>query len=191
MRQRMAPHAVLYGPRRPETVLAAMENFISWEALRLSWETPGQGDSHLFQDLEQEAMLCAHRLLQRDPDIWIAKLERLTSLAMRNALRRGRSVFRADPGLRLRQYHRVMLTQVKPGEVCIATLSFAREYELLQNALAYARLLGDRQAEHQALLLLRRLARRYEDNELVLFCNQQLRDWWRKERQRLIEDEHA
>lgn len=41
-----------------------------------------------------------HRLLLRDLDIWIRKLERLTSLAMRSALRRGRSVSRADPGPR-------------------------------------------------------------------------------------------
>jgi hypothetical protein len=182
MRQRMAPHTVLYGPRRSETVLAAMENFISWEALRLSWETPGQIDSHLFQDLEQEAVLFVHRLLLRDPDIWMAKLERLTSLAMRSVLRRGRSVFRADPGPRQRHYHRVALIRVKPGEVCTASLPLVREYELLQNVLAYAREADDRQAEHQALLLLRRLARRYENNELVLHCNQQLRDWWRAQR---------
>lgn len=47
MRPRLAPYVVLCGPRRPETMLAAMENFISWEALRLAWEAPGQTDSHL------------------------------------------------------------------------------------------------------------------------------------------------
>jgi hypothetical protein len=189
MRQCMAPHAAHYGPRRPETVLAAMENFISWEALRLSWETPGQSDSHLFQDLEQEAMLFVHSLLLRDPDIWMAKLERLTSLAIRNALRRGRSVFRADPGSRRRHYRRVALTQAKSGEVCSAPLPLAQELDLLENALALARELEDRQAEHQVLLLLRRLARRYEDVGLVLLCNQRLRDWWSRQRQ--FEDEHA
>src|SRR5260221_97690 len=117
MRQRMTPHVVLYGSQRPETVIAAMENFISWEALRLSWNAPGETDSHFWQGLEQEAILFVHRLLLRDPDIWIRKLERLTSLAMRSALRRGCSVFRADPGPRLRQYQLVTLTQVKPGEV--------------------------------------------------------------------------
>ena len=183
MRQRMTPHVVICGPQRPEAVIAAMENFISWEALRLSWNAPGETDSHFWQDLEQEAILFVHRLLLRDPDIWMRKLERLTSLAMRSALRRGRSVFRADPGPRLRQYQRVTLTQVKPGEVCTASLSLAREYELLHKALAQARAADDQQAEHQALLLLRRLARRCEHNELVLRCNQQLRDWWRQRRQ--------
>jgi hypothetical protein len=187
----MTPHVVLYGPRRPETVLAAMENFISWEALRLSWETPGQSDSHLSQDLEQEAMLFVHCLLLRDPDIWMRKLERLTSLAMRSALRRGRSVFRADPGSRQRQYQRVTLTQVRPGEVCTTSLPLAQEYELLQNAMTQARTADDQQAEHQALLLLRRLAWRYEDDELVLQCNQQLRDWWRRQRQCLEESAQA
>lgn len=148
MRQRMTPHVVLYGPRRTETVLAAMENFISWEALRLSWETPSQIDSHLWQDLEQEAMLFVHRLLLRDPHIWMRKLERLTSLAMRSALRRGRSVFRADPGSRLRQYQRITLTQVRPGEVCTTSLPLAQEYELLQNALVQAHTADDQQAEH-------------------------------------------
>jgi hypothetical protein len=185
MRQRLAPHVVLYGSYQPEVVLAAMENYISWEALRLSWDASGATDSHLWQDLEQEAMLFVHRLLLRDPDIWMAKLERLTSLAMRNVLRRGRSVFRADPGPRRRHYHRVTLTQVKPGEVCTASLPLAQERDLLENALAHARLTDDRQAEHQALLLLRRLARRYEDGELVLYCNQQLRDWWRRQREHL------
>lgn len=45
MRQRMAPNIVLYGPRRLDTLLASKENFINWEALRLSWEMPGQSDS--------------------------------------------------------------------------------------------------------------------------------------------------
>jgi hypothetical protein len=136
-------------------------------------------------------MLFVHRLLLRDPDIWMAKLERLTSLAMRTSLQRGRSVFRADPGPRRRHYHRVALTQVKPGEVCTASLPLAQERDLLQNALAHARLTGDQQAEHQALLLLRRLARRYEDKKLVLTYNQQLRDWWRWHRQSMMEDEQA
>jgi hypothetical protein len=191
MRQRLTPHVVFYGPRQPETVLAAMENFISWEALRLSWETPGQSDSHLFQDLEQEAMLFVHRLLLRDPDIWMRKLERLTSLAMRSALRRGRSVFRADPGSRQRHYLQVTLTQVKPDEVCRTSLPLAQEYELLQKALTQARAAGDQQVEHQALLLLRRLARRYEQDELVLQCNEQLCDWWRRKRQCLSESAQA
>jgi hypothetical protein len=189
MRGRMTPHVVLYGPPLPETVLAAMENFISWEALRLAWNAPGETDSSLWQDLEQEAMLFVHRLLLRDPDIWMRKLERLTSLAMRSALRRGRSVFRADPGPRQRQYQRITLTQVKPGDVITASLSLAQECELLQHALAQARAADDQQAEHQALLLLRRLARRYENDELVLICNQELRDWWRRQQRHSAEGE--
>jgi hypothetical protein len=140
MRQRIAPHTLLYGPRRSETVLEAMENFISWEALRL---------------------------------------------------RRGRSVFRADLGSRRRQYQRVTLTQVKPGEVCTASLPPTQECELLQHALNHARAADDQQAEHQALLLLRRLARRYEQEEMVLQCNQQLREWWRGQRQNYAEDEQS
>lgn len=183
MRVRLTPHVVLYGPRRLETVLAAMENFISWEALRLSWNAPGQIDSHFYQDLEQEAMLFVHRLLLREPDIWMRKLERLTSLAMRSALRRGRSVFRADPGPRQRQYRQVALTQTMPDEVCTRSLSSIQETIVLERALSQARNACNQQAEHQGLLLLRRLARRYEYNELLQRCNQQLRDWWRQQRQ--------
>ena len=32
MSQRLAPHVVFYSTRRLETVLTAIENFISWEA---------------------------------------------------------------------------------------------------------------------------------------------------------------
>jgi len=64
----MKPHGSLcrvLWPRRPESVLAAMEHLISWEALRLlSWEAPGETDSHLWQDPEQETMLFVHRLLR-------------------------------------------------------------------------------------------------------------------------------
>ncbi len=189
MRLRMTPHVVLYGPPRPETVLAAMENFISWEALRLAWDAPGETDSYLWQDLEQEALLFVHRLLLRDPDIWIRKLEWLTSLAMRSALRRGRSVFRADPGARQRQYRQVILTQVRPADICTRSLPLAQERAVLERALMRARIACNQQAEHQALLLLRRLARRYEDDDLVLQCNLQLREWWRQQRQRLVKDE--
>ncbi len=84
-------------------------------------------------------MLFVHRLLLGDPDIWMRKLELLTLLAMRSALRRGRSVFPADPGLRRRQYQRITLTQVRSDEVCTTSLSLTQEYELLQYALVRAR----------------------------------------------------
>lgn len=190
MRQRMTPHVVLYDPRRPETVLAAMENFISWEVLRLTWDALGETDSHFWQELKQDAMFFVHRLLLRDPDIWMRKLERLTSLAMRSALRRGRSVFRADPGPRQRQYDQVALTQVMPNEVCTKSLSLPQERIVLEQALSQARNACNQQAEHQSLLLLRRLARRYQDDELVLQCNQQLHDWWRRHRQHSAGDEN-
>jgi hypothetical protein len=189
MRGRMTPHVVLYGQRRPESVLAAMENFISWEALRLAWNAPGETDSYLWQDLEQEAMLFVHRLLLRDPDIWMRKLERLTSLAMRSVLLRGRSVFRADPGPRQRQYRQVALTQVRSADICTRSLPLAQERAVLERALMQARNACNQQAEHQALLLLRRLARRYQDVELVLHCNQQLRNWWRRQRRHSAEGE--
>ena len=185
MRGRLTPHVVLYGSPLPETVLSAMENFISGDTLRLAWSAPGETDSFLWQDLEQEAILFVHRLLLRDPDIWMRKLERLTSLAMRSALRRGCSVFRADPVPRQHHYHRVALTQVKPSEGFTASLPLSQERDLLENTVAHARLIEDPQAEHQALL--RRLARRNEDNELVLHCNQQLHDWWRRPREQSLE----
>lgn len=137
---------------------------------------PDQIDSHFYQDLEQEVMQFVHRLLQRDPDIWIRKLERLTSLTMHGALRRGRSVLRSDPGPRQRQYHQVALTQVMPDEEYIRSLSLPQERIILEQAQSQGCNARNLQAEHKALLLLRRLARRYQDDEPVLRCNQQLRD---------------
>jgi hypothetical protein len=102
---------------------------------------------------------------------------------MRSALRRGHSIFRATPGARQRDYLRVTLIRVRPGEVCTTSLQLARGYVLLQNVLTWACELDDRKAKQQTLLLLRCLARRYEDSELVLHCNQQLRDLWRQEHQ--------
>ena len=71
-------------------------------------------------------------------------------------------------------------------DVCTRSLPLAQERDLLEQALRQARNACNRQAEHQALLLLRRLARRYEDDELVLQCNQQLCEWWRRQRQLVI-----
>ena len=191
MMHRLTPQVVFYGPLQPEAVLAAMENYISWEALRLSWGATGDTDSHLWQDLEQEAMLFVHRLLLRDPDTWMRKLERLTSLAMRSALWHSRSVLRSDPGPRLRQYHQVTLAQIRPDEVCTGSLSLAQERSVLVRALTQARNETNRQAEHHALLLLRRLARRYQDEELERRYSQQLRDWWRLQRQYPKGGEHV
>ncbi len=64
------------------------------------------------------------------------KLERLTSLAMRNALQRSRSVLRSDPGPRLWQYRPVSLAQVGPDDICTRSLPLAQERDLLEQALA-------------------------------------------------------
>ena len=183
MRQRFSPRTYYLGARTPEAVIAAMENFISWEAFRLAWSAPDQADSLLYEDLEQEARLYVHRLLERDPGIWIQKLERLTHLWMRNILRRGRSVFRADHGKRQRSYLRVALKEARSEDSCTKNLPLGQERQLLTRALEQACSDGNRAAEHQALLLLRRLARSTENEPLLQECNTQLRAWWRQERQ--------
>jgi hypothetical protein len=143
-----------------------MEHFVSWEALRLSWTAPEETDSHLYQDLEQEGMLYVYRLLQRDQEIWMKKLEQFTCLHMRIVLRRGRSVFRADPGPRQRQYRQVPLTIVVLGEVCTKLLPLDHEHALLHKVLDRAQQTDRYTAEHQALLVLKRLARSVQDGAL-------------------------
>lgn len=184
MKQRTPPRTIFLGPRTPEAVIAAMENYVSWEAFRLAWSARGETDSFLYQDLEQEAWFFVCRLLERDPGIWIQKLERLTHLWMRAVLRRGRSIFRADPGPRQRSYLQVTLNEVKPGDVCTRNLPIGQERHLLTSALEQARGDGNRAAEHQAILLLRRFARSTQDEHLLQECNAQLRTWWRQERER-------
>lgn len=181
-RQRFSPRVFLYGQATPDQVVLAMNNFIGWEAFIFADEVSDQVDSHLAQDLEQEAWLFVFRQLQRDPDIWARKLERLTYLSIKSALRRGRSVFRADPGTRDRQYERVPLEQATVADLCIHALPFDQEHQLLVKALRWSQHSGDREAEHQSLLLLRRLVRRYEMNDLIARYNLALRDWWRQTR---------
>ncbi len=99
----------LYGPRTPEAILEALGDWVDFHAWRLAETAPGQVDNLYYQDLFQEGMLTAYRLLERDPHIWGPKLLRLTVLGMYAARRRGRSVFRADPYRRQRTYEQVSL----------------------------------------------------------------------------------
>ena len=181
---RLTPRVFIYGDRSPETVAAVMENFVSWEALRLTWDATGETDNLLYQDLYQEGMLAAQRIVQREPHIWAQKLERLTVLHMRSVLRRGRSVFRADHGDRQRSYQPVPLGQAKSNNQVTKSMPIEQELELLIRALAWSRKGADFEAEHQAILMLRRLARSIEDDDMIEHYKAEWREWWRKERER-------
>jgi DNA-directed RNA polymerase specialized sigma24 family protein len=77
---------------------------LRYHAWRLYCSSPGPVDDGYHEDLYQEGMLAAYRLLERDPGMYGRTLVRLCVLAMYAARRRGRSVFRADPAQRLRVY---------------------------------------------------------------------------------------
>jgi len=87
------------------------QGLVSYHAHRLACTAPGQVDSHYFEDLYQEGMLAAFRLLEREPSMYGRTLLRLSVLAMYAARKRGRSVFRADPALRQRVYEQVFFEQ--------------------------------------------------------------------------------
>lgn len=87
------------------------QGLVSYHAHRLAYTAPGQVDSHYFEDLYQEGMLAAFRLLERYPGMYGRTLLRFSVLAMYAARKRGRSVFRADPGERQRTYEQVFFEQ--------------------------------------------------------------------------------
>jgi hypothetical protein len=179
---RCSPRVIFYGPPSPETVIASMDGFISWEAFAFADSVAHPFDNQQAQDLAQEAWFFVFRQLQRSPDIWSRKLERLTYLRMKNVLQRGRSVLRADPGTRKRTYERVSLSSASMDNICTSSLSFEEEYDILLNALQRARDVGDREAEHRAILLLRRFARRICNDDLFATYTASLRVWWQQTR---------
>ncbi len=90
---------------------------LRYHALRLASSALGQvGDvEELYQDLFQEGMLSAFRILERMPGLYGRDLLRLSVLAMYAARRRGCSVFRADPWRRSRSYEQVSLDALPQG----------------------------------------------------------------------------
>jgi len=90
---------------------------LGYHAQRLACSAQGHvGDvGELYQDLFQEGMLSAFRMLERMPGLYGRDLLRLSVLAMYAARRRGRSVFRADPWRRSRSYEQVSLDALPEG----------------------------------------------------------------------------
>ena len=96
---------------------ARFQSLLRYHASRLASSAQGQvGDVEaLYQDLFQEGMLSAFRILERMPGLYGRDLLRLSVLAMYAARRRGRSVFRADPWRRSRSYEQVSLDALPAG----------------------------------------------------------------------------
>jgi DNA-directed RNA polymerase specialized sigma24 family protein len=96
---------------------ARFQYLLRYHASRLASSAQGQvGDVEaLYQDLFQEGMLSAFRILERMPGLYWRDLLRLAVLAMYAARRRGRSVFRADPWRRSRSYEQVSLDALPAG----------------------------------------------------------------------------
>jgi DNA-directed RNA polymerase specialized sigma24 family protein len=96
---------------------ARFQYLLHYHAQRLAYSARGQGGDvqELHQDLFQEGMLAAFRILERMPGLYGRDLLRLAVLAMYAARRRGRSVFRADPWRRSRSYEQVSLDALPDG----------------------------------------------------------------------------
>src|SRR5437667_8083256 len=96
---------------------ARFQYLLRYHAGRLAYSAGGQaGDvEELYQDLFQEGMLSAFRILERMPGLYGRDLLRLSVLAMYAARRRGCSVFRADPWRRSRSYEQVSLDALPAG----------------------------------------------------------------------------
>jgi hypothetical protein len=141
-----------------------------------------------WQDLAQGARIYLWGYLERRGNPGIPLLLILGRLRMYAERCRGRSVLRPHPGKRKRQYQRASLSEAN-AVICTAldpfpTFSDQQERRLLLDALQAARSLGDNQVEHAAILALRRLGRALEDDALTAEYNEQLRAWWRRERER-------
>ena len=89
---------------------------ISYHAHRVALSSSGPGDTEFAEDLYQEGMLAAYRLLEKDAWMYGKTLVRLCVLAMYAARRRGRSVLRADPWKRQRTYEQVVYDHIEVQE---------------------------------------------------------------------------
>jgi len=148
-----------------------------------------------WEDLAQASRIALWRYAERRPGTPLRILLILSRLFMYSERTRGRSVLRAHPGKRKRTYERASLDQ---ADACISyelepspTLDDVRERDLLIALLHQARVDANDQAEHVAILALRRLARAMQDADLVGDCNEQLREWWRRHRLQDEEREEA
>jgi len=168
--------------REIDPILEAQARAIAWMCQRFH----SSGESLDWQDLAQAARIYVWQYVERQGNPGPGLLIVLGRLRMYAERTRGRSVLRAHPGKRQRQYERATLEQ---ADACISSelepypaLSDAQERDLLLGTLRAAQQEGDDRVEHVTLLALRRLARALQDDDLVADCNAQLRAWWRRHR---------
>lgn len=166
--------------QRINPVLESQARYIAWLCQRL------YGAVIDWEDLAQAARIYLWRYAERRPGTPLKILLVLSRLVMYSERSRGRSVLRAHPGRRKHSYERASLDlanacaslELEP----YSALSDEQERDLLLTIIHQAQADSNDQAEHVALLALRRLARALRDDDLVADCNAQLRGWWRRQR---------
>jgi hypothetical protein len=137
-------------------------------------------------DLAQSARIYLWQYLERRPDTPVNMLLLLGRLRMYGERQRGRSVLRPHPGKRTRVYEQadlreadlVVVADLDPAPM----LSDQQELALLYTCLEHARSAQDEEAEHAAILALRRFARAVQNADLYDQAHQWWREWWQRKR---------
>jgi hypothetical protein len=146
---------------------------------------------HIFidwQDLAQAARIYVWQYqARRGEDVPINLLLTLARLRMYGERQRGSSVLRPHPGKRSRIYERSTLAQADAvGMMDLEpSPSFTDEQEqaFLLTCLDLARTSCDDEAEHTAILILRRFARATGNANLYHYAHEQWRAWRRRKRE--------
>jgi len=145
------------------------------------------------QDIVQEGRIYLWRYWSRRPDTPLLLLLTLARLRLYGERTRGRSVLRPHPGKRTRIYERATLSQANILSVQELDphpeFTIEQEEQLLISFLQRAQHASD-EAEHEALLLVRRFAKATENERLYREMQQQWRDWWQRHRERAEETTH-
>lgn len=138
------------------------------------------------QDLAQSARIYLWQYRERRPDTPVNMLLLLGRLRMYGERQRGRSVLRPHPGKRTRVYEQADLRTADLVAVAdldpVPRLSDQQELALLYTCLQQARSTQDEEAEHAAILALRRFARAVQNADLYDQAHRWWREWWHRKR---------
>lgn len=143
-------------------------------------------------DLAQSARIYLWQYQERRPDTPLNILLMLGRLRMYAERQRGRSVLRPHPGKRTRVYEQADLREADLVAVAdldpVPRFSDQQELALLYTCLKLARSALDDEAEHAAILALRRFARAIQNADLYNQAHQWWREWWHRKRSTLAEE---
>lgn len=140
------------------------------------------------QDLAQPARIYLWQYRARRPNTPVNMLLMLGRLRMYGERQRGRSVLRPHPGKRTRVYEQTDLRSADLVAVAeldpVPRLSEQQELALLSTCLKLARSTQDDEAEHAAILALRRFARAVQNADMYDLAHRWWREWWHRKRNR-------